>query len=107
MSDDLIDRLRTLPPPLPGVPDRLELVRRRMVRRRRRLVAAGSAFALGVASVGTAVALTAGGLHTFSPQPAGSARSCPKSLDRGTTPVPRAAGVDATSRLVPAEPSPT
>src|SRR5436305_5633852 len=102
MSDDLIDRLRALPPPLADVPDRTDLVRRRVLRRRRVVVGASASLTVLV-TVGITFGLVAtrGESRVIVDSGPAPILSCPKTFDIDKDKVPKAAHVDAKSRLVP------
>jgi hypothetical protein len=85
MNDDLTDRLRDLPPELPDVTDRVDRVRRLVVRRRRRQV--------GLAAVATAIAVAVpvtvvSGLPNSSPPPRPAPHSTPSKLRAVATDCP-------------------
>lgn len=101
MSDDLIDRLRALPPQPADPPDRFASVARRVSRRRRAVLVADMAVVLVVLVAATLVAV-ASLRHGKSAAPAVPELTCPR-VFAGTPPwVPAPpSGVDGRERLVP------
>ncbi|MFL6239689.1 MAG: hypothetical protein ACJ735_09415 [Actinomycetes bacterium] len=121
MTDDLIERLRALPPPLPDLPDRTDRVRRRVVRRRQRMAVIGSVTVVVLTAAGTTVGLAVS-RHSdgktslaspevpakrFTTQPGPPASSCPQVFDILHNRVPAPVRVDAGTRLVPPRVLPT
>ena len=58
MNDEIAERLQALPPNLPDQPDRFELVRSRVIRRRRNRTIISSVLAAAVIVAGVSVATT-------------------------------------------------
>jgi hypothetical protein len=107
MTDEVVERLRALPPDLADPGDRFDRVRARVLRRRRLAVAASAAAVVVTAAVvPLGLALANGGPHRgVAPATRAGTLSCPQTF-AGTAPwVPRLPdGVDGQSRLVPAQP---
>jgi hypothetical protein len=110
MTDEIVDRLKALPPPAGDVPGRYELVRRRVVRRRRVRALVAGVGAVALLSVGVPLALARPApaplpVASPSPTPAVASSTCPaKYLGSAMSPwwVPaKPVGFDGRSRLVP------
>jgi hypothetical protein len=105
MSEDIVQRLRALPPEMAGPGDRFDRVRVRAVRRRRRLAVAAVAAVTVVAAIGVPLGLAlAGGGSDRPHRPAVPTLSCPRTFGPQPWVPQRPTGVDGRSRLVPQQP---